>query len=50
VTTALLVFTVATLEVVAILYLARRMGRQRWPWPGITNFTTPHRTHRRRRS
>jgi hypothetical protein len=49
-TTALLVCALATLEVAVVLFLARRLVRRRWPWPGTTNFPTPHRTHRRRRS
>jgi hypothetical protein len=49
-TTALLVCALATLEVTAVLFLARTMPRRRWPWPwsGLTNNPTP--AHKRRRT
>ncbi len=49
-TTALLVCALATLEVTAVLFLARTMPRRRWPWPrsGFTNNPTP--AHKRRRT
>ena len=48
-TTALLVCALATLEVAAALYLARNVGRFRWPWAGTANVNTTYQPQRRRR-